>query len=158
MCNIEKGMKESNSKKGFDTLKKLKRKQQHKAAVTEDKNGSLLTDNAVVLTRWTEYCLELYNYELKPDTSILKSKTSSVDETDNMQVMKEYVEEALRTLKGGRSPGADHIPAELFKLGGPEMIKVLATLNQRIWKTNEWPKEWTQSMIIPLQKKKSKTL
>ena len=62
--NIEKGIKESNNKKAFDTMKKLTRKQQHKATVIEDKNGSLLTDNAPVLTRWTEYCQELYNYEL----------------------------------------------------------------------------------------------
>ena len=105
--NIEKGIKQSNSEKAFDTLKKLTRKQQHKATVIEDRNGSLLTDNADVLTRWTEYCQELYNYELKPYTSILKSKTSSVDETDDVQVMKEEVEEALRTLKGGKSPGVD---------------------------------------------------
>ena len=48
------------------------------------------------------------------------------------------------TLKGGKSSGADYIPTEL-KLGGPEMIKVLTTLRQRIWKTKEWPKEWTHA-------------
>ena len=69
----------------------------------------------------------------------------------SMRCRKE-VEEALRALKGGKSPGANNIPAELLKHGGPEMIKVLATLCQRIWKTKEWPKEWTQSMIIPLPK------
>ena len=41
--NIEKGTKESNSEKAFDALKKLTRKQQHKATDIEDKNGSLLT-------------------------------------------------------------------------------------------------------------------
>ena len=48
--NIAKGMKEGNCKKAFDTLKKLSIKQQH----------SLLTDNAAVLTRWTEYCISIY--------------------------------------------------------------------------------------------------
>ena len=141
--NIEKGIKEVNSKKAFETLKKLTRKQQHKATVIEDKNGSLLTDNTAVLIQWTEYCQELY--------SILESKTNSVDETDDMQVMKE-VEEATRTLKGGKSPATDNIPEELLKHDGHEMIKVLTTLCQRIWKTKDWPKEWTQSMIIPLKK------
>ena len=105
-----------------------------------------------VLTRWTEYCQELYNYELKPYTSILKSKTSSVDETDDMQEMKE-VKEALRTSKGGKSPGADNIPAELVKHGGPEMIMVLNTLCKKIWKTKECPKEWAQCIIFPLPKR-----
>ena len=54
-------MKERKSKKAFDTLKKLTRKQHHKATIIEDKNGSLLTDNAAILTRWTEYCQEFYN-------------------------------------------------------------------------------------------------
>ena len=48
--NMEKGIKEGNSKKAFDTLKKLTRKQQHKATVIEGKNVPLLTDNAAVLT------------------------------------------------------------------------------------------------------------
>ena len=95
-CNIEKGTNAGNCKKAFDTPKKLTRKQQHKATVIEDRNGSLLTDNAAVLTRWTEYCQQLYNYKRKPNTSIEKSKTSCVDEIDDMQVMNEEVEEARR--------------------------------------------------------------
>ena len=67
-------------------------------------------------------------------------------------MMKE-VEEALRTLKGGKSPGADNVPAEQFKHSGSEIIKVLTTLHQGIRKTKERPKEWAQSMIIPLPKK-----
>ena len=114
----------------------MTRKQQHKATIIEDKNGSLLTDNVAVLTRWTEYCQELYNYQLKPDTSMLINKTSNVDETDDMQVMKEEAEGTLRTLKGGKSPSTDNIPAQLLKHGGPEMIKVLTTLCPMIWKTN----------------------
>ena len=52
--------------------------------------------------------------------------------------MKEEVEEALR--KGEASLGIDNIPAELLKLGGPEIIKDLTTLCHRIWKTKERPK------------------
>ena len=50
---IGEGIKEDNNKTTFAALEKLARKQQHKAAVIEDKNGSLLTDDAAVLTRWT---------------------------------------------------------------------------------------------------------
>ena len=56
-------------------------------------NGSLLTDNTAFLTRLAVYCQELYNYESKSDT------TSSVEETEDMEVVKEEVEEALPTLK-----------------------------------------------------------
>ena len=67
--------------------------------------------------------------------------------------MLKEVEEALRTLKGGKSPSVDNIPAELLKHSSPETIKVLTTLCQRIWKTKEWLREWTQSMIVPLKQK-----
>ena len=135
-------------------MKKLTRKQQHKATDIENKNGSLLTNNAAVLKRWTEYGHELYSYKMKPDTSILKSKTNNVDESDDMQVMKEEVEAALRTLKGEKLPSTDTIPVELLEYSGPEMMKVLTTLCQRIWKT----KEWTQSMIMPLPKNGNRRL
>ena len=49
-----------------------------------------------------------------------------------MQVMTEELEEALITLKGGKSPGADNIPAELLKHGRPELIKVVSTIRKRM--------------------------
>ena len=155
--NIEKGIKESNSKKAFDTLKKLTRKQST-ATVIEDKNGFLLTDNATVLTRWTEYSQGLHNYEQKPDTSILKSKTRSVDETDDMQVMKE-VKEALRALKGGKSNGADNVPAELLKHGGAEMVKFPHSTMPEDLENKGMAQIIDHSMLIPLpEKRKSKTM
>ena len=74
------------------------------------------------------------SYKLKPDARILESKTSSVDKTDNMQVMNEEVEEAERKLKAEKSPGTYNIPAELPKRSSPEMIEVLITLCQGIRK------------------------
>lgn len=68
-------------------------------------------------------------------------------------MIREEVEEAVHSLKAGKSPGIDNIPAELIKYGGEEMTKVLIALCQKIWETKEWPKEWTQSLVIPFPKK-----
>ena len=44
------------SKEAYNTLKALTKTQQHKSAVTEERNGNILTESRAVLNRWTEYC------------------------------------------------------------------------------------------------------
>ena len=68
-------------------------------------------------------------------------------------VLLSEVEEAVRNLKLGKSPGVDNIPAELLKHGGAEVTKSLTKLCQKIFENKIWPKDWTQSLIIPLPKK-----
>ena len=56
-------------------------------------------------------------------------------------MLQEEVEEAVRSLKAGKSPGVDNVPGELVKHGGEKMMKALTALCQKIWNTKEWPKE-----------------
>ena len=67
--------------------------------------------------------------------------------------MPSEVEEAVRNLKGDKSPGVDNIPAELLKHGGEAITTILTTICQKIWENKKWLKEWIQSLIIPLHKK-----
>ena len=149
---IEDGMKLGNSKAAYDTLKELTKTQQNKSPIIENKEGEPLTESAAILERWTEYCSDLYNYPISPDKRFLdpigQDKTPST-----LPVLKEEVEEAIRSLPARKSPGADNIPAELIKHGGEEVIKLLTKICQKIWVTKEWPTEWTQSLVIPLPKK-----
>ena len=57
---------------------------------------------------------------------------------------------AVASLKTGKSGGVDNIPAELVQAGGEIMIYVLTGICDRIWRTEEWPIPWTQSLIITL--------
>ena len=70
--------------------------------------------------------------------------------TENLPVLREEVEEAVRNPKAGKSPGVDTIPSEVLKNGGETTTTVLTVTCQKIWETKEWPKEWTQSLVIPL--------
>ena len=151
--HIDAGMRSGNSKAAFDTLKRMTKPHQNRSTGIEDKNGNLLTEEQAIIKRWTEYCKDLYNYKIRPDTNILDNGTNTNRETGDEPIMKEEVEEAVRSLKESKSPGVDNVPAELLKHAGPELTKVLTTICQRIWETKEWPKEWTQSLIIPLPKK-----
>jgi hypothetical protein len=149
---IQKELERGNSKPAHETLKKITNPQQNKTTVIEDSSGELLTESFAVLTRWTEYCRELYNYPIEPDISLLDSDLSQ-RETAQLPVLKEEVEEAIRSLKTGKSPGVDNIPGELLKHGGEQMATILMTLCQKIWEAKKWPTEWTQSLVIPLPKK-----
>ena len=149
---IEKSMVTGDSKAAYNTLKVLTKTSQPRTAVIDNKDGKLLTDKDQVLERWTEYCNGLYNYELKPDRSILQDQYPQ-DEEESPPILKEEVEAALRSLKPGKSPGVDNVPSELLKSGGEDLVTVMTALCQKIWDQKKWPKEWTQSLVIPLPKK-----
>lgn len=63
----------------------------------------------------------------------------------------------MKTLKPGKSPGKDGVPAELIKNCGDEGIAMLTNICNAIWNTGQWPEEWTESVFIPLHKKVSTT-
>ena len=70
--------------------------------------------------------------------------------TENLPVLREEVEEAVRDPRAEKSPGVDNIPSELLKNGGETTTTVLTVICQKIWETKEWPREWTQSLVKPL--------
>ena len=71
--NVEKGMMSGNSKEAYNTLKALTKIQQRKLAVVKDSSANILMESTAVLNQSIEYCSGLYNNELQPDTSPLRS-------------------------------------------------------------------------------------
>ena len=103
--------------------------------------------------RWTQYCIELYNHKVDVETSNLDVPSNNSDEDDNNTILREEVEEAVKALKRGKSPGIDNIPGELVQAGGEDMITVLTISAIESGSQGKWPKSWTQSLIIALPKK-----
>ena len=52
-----------------------------------------------------------------------------------------------------KASGGDGIPVELFKILKDEAMKVLHSICQQIWKTEQWPRDWKRSVFIPIPKK-----
>ena len=52
-----------------------------------------------------------------------------------------------------KASGGDGILAELFKILQDDGVKVLHSICQKIWKTQQWPKDWKSSVFIPIPKK-----
>ena len=81
--------------------------------------------------------------------STLKSKQTPTQQPESLPLLREEAEDAVHSLKAGKSPGMDNIPSELLKNGGKKITTVLTAIC-KIWETKEWLKEWTQLLITPL--------
>ena len=52
-----------------------------------------------------------------------------------------------------KASGGDGIPAELFQVLKDDAVKVLHSICQQVWKTQQWPQDWKRSVFIPIPKK-----
>ena len=52
-----------------------------------------------------------------------------------------------------KASGGDRIPVELFQILQDDAVKVLHSIGQQIWKTQQWPQDWKRSVFIPIPKK-----
>ena len=60
---------------------------------------------------------------------------------------------ALRCITMNKTSGGDGIPVELFHILKDDDVKVLHSICQQIWKTQQWPEDWPRSVFIPITKK-----
>ena len=60
---------------------------------------------------------------------------------------------ALGNFTTNKTGGGDGIPAELFQILKDDAVKVLHSICQQIWKTQQWPQDWKRSVFIPIPKK-----
>ena len=60
---------------------------------------------------------------------------------------------ALGSISKNKASGGDGIPVELFQILKDDAVKVLHSICQQIWKTQQWPQDWKRSVFIPIPKK-----
>ena len=113
-------------------------------------NGRALVHPDEIKTRWKEHMEELNKRDPKePD---YYNGVVPHPETDILEC---EVKWALRSTAVNKASGCDEILAELFKSLKEDIIKVLHSLCQQIWKTQKWPQDWNRSILIPNPKKGS---
>ena len=62
---------------------------------------------------------------------------------------------ALGSITTNKASGGDGIPVELLQILKDDAVKVLHSICQQIWKTQQWPQDWKRSVFIPIPKKGS---
>ena len=60
---------------------------------------------------------------------------------------------ALGSITLNKASGGDEIPVELFQILKDDAMKMLHSICQQIWKTQQWPQDWKRSVFIPIPKK-----
>ena len=60
---------------------------------------------------------------------------------------------ALGSITTNKASGSDGIPGELFQILKDNVVKVLHSICQQIWKTQQWPQDWKRAVFIPIPKK-----
>ena len=98
--------------------------------------------------RWQEYTEELYIKDLHdPDNH------NSVITHLEPEILECKVKWALGSITTNKASGGDGIPAELFQILKDDAVKVLHSLCQQIWKTQQRPQDWKRSVFTPIPKK-----
>ena len=98
--------------------------------------------------RWQEYTEKLYKKDLHdPDNQngVITHLESDILECE--------VKWALGNITTNKARGGDGIPVELFQTLKDDAVKVLHSICQQIWKTQQWPQDWKRSVFIPIPKK-----
>ena len=67
-------------------------------------------------------------------------------------ILEYEVKWALGNITANKASGNDGIPAELFQILKDDAVKVLHSICQQIWKTQQWPQDWKMSVFIPVSK------
>ena len=68
-------------------------------------------------------------------------------------ILEYEVKWALESITTNKASGGDGIPVELCQILKDDAVKVLHSICQQIWKTQQWPQDWQRSVLIPIPKK-----
>ena len=107
-----------------------------------------LTEAEDIKKRWQEYTEELYKKDLH-DSDIHDSVITHLEP----DILEWEVKQTLGSITMNKASGGDGIPVELFQILKDDAFKMLHSVCQQIWKTQQWPQDWKRSVFIPISKK-----
>ena len=96
-----------------------------------------LTEAEDIKKRWREYTEELYKKDLH-DTDNHDGVITRLEP----DILECDVKWALGSITTNKASGGDGIPVELFQILKDDAVKVLHSICQQIWKTQQWPQDW----------------
>ena len=107
-----------------------------------------LTEAEDIKKRWQEYTEELYKKDLHDTDN--HDRVITHLEPDILECEVKWV---LGSITMNKASGSDGILVKLFQILKGDAVKVLHSICQQIWKTQQWPQDWKRSVFIPISKK-----
>ena len=132
----------------FKKIRDTKGKCHAKMGTIKDRYSMDPTEAEDTKKRWQEYTEELHKKDLHdPDNH------DGVITHLEPDILECEVKWALETITTNKASGGDRIPVELFQILKDDALKVLHSICQEIWKTQQWPQDWKRSVFILIPKK-----
>ena len=139
-----KGIEEKQNEKTRDFFKKIRETKgtfHTKMVFIKDRNGMDLTEAKDIKKGWQEYTEELHKEDLHdPDNH---NVTITHLESDILEC---EVNWALEGITMNKASGCNGIPVELFQILKDDAVKLLHSICQHIWNTQQWPQDWKRSV------------
>ena len=144
---IKENNRMGNTRDLFKKIRDTKGTFHAKMGSIKDRIDMDLTEAEDIRKRWQEYT-ELYKKDLRDQ-----------DNHDGMithlepDILECEVKWALGSITKNKASGGDGIPVELFQILKDDAVKVLHSICQQIWKTQQWLQDWKRSVFFPIPKK-----
>ena len=108
-----------------------------KIGTIKDRNGTDLTEAGDIKKRWQEYIEELHRKDLHD-----KDNPDGVITHLEPDILECEVKWALGSITMNKASGGDGIPVELFQILKDDDVKVMHSIYQQIWETQQWSQDW----------------
>jgi len=132
----------------FKKIRNTKGKFHANMGKIKDRNGIDLTEAEDIKKRWQEYTEELYKKDLHdPDNH------DGMITHPEPDILKCEVKWYLGSITMNKASGDDGIPVEPFQILKDDAVKVLHSICQQIWKTQQWPQDWKWSVHSNLKER-----
>ena len=132
----------------FEKIRDTKGTFHAKMGTIKDRNIKDLIEAEDIKKKWQEQTEELYKKHLN-DTDNHNSVVTHLEP----DILECEVKWALESFTTNKASGGDGIPVELFQILKDDAMKVLHSICQQIWKTQQWPQDWKSSIFIAVPKK-----
>ena len=144
---IEENNRMGKTRDFFTNIRDTKGTFHAKIGLIKDRNSMDLTEADDIKKRRQEYT-ELYKKDLyDPDNH------NDVITHLKPDILEWEVKRALGSITTNKASRSDGIPVELFQILKDDAVKVLHSICQQIWKTQQWPQDWKRSVFTPVPKK-----
>ena len=146
MQRIEENNRMGKTRDLFKNIRDTSGTFQAKMGTIKDRNGTDLTEAEDIKKRWHKY------------TKLYKKDIHDPDNHDGVitrlepDILECKVMWALESITMNKASGGDGIPVELFQILKDDAVKVLHSICQQIWKTQQWPQDWKRSVFISMPK------
>ena len=147
--DIEEDNKKGRTRDMFKAVKETKGKFNPKRGTLKNRKGKTIMDGEEIKGRWAEYAEDLYKADQLTEVDVPIIGDVEVEPP----ILREEIEWCLKALSNHKSPGIDNIPTEMIKAAGESGIAALHKLCNSVWNTGIWPKQWKQSVYVPIYKK-----